>query len=206
MRRREFFAGLAALRPLSAQNELALQSYFVNQAVTVRVDMPADDSGIDLYAAREFALDPQVTAERCRKHGIGLAQGTLARVTHIEAKSKHVEFHLNGGGFTARQQFALPGLDSTYWGFTDEERRLKNGISSARDKRERERRQSAYDRVRRRRVEPLRRQLERERRLQSGSRFNLRFEDAAQVRALTPEQVKQALSRYVTFGLPGLVR
>lgn len=139
--------------------------------VRVLVDLPGDDSGVEVSAGR---WDAALVAERVAKYGIGVRRGTVATVTLVKAKGDHVEVHLNGGGFTNKQLLGLPGIDSVHWGITPEEKKLKYEISGTRDKRRRHQLEGDYDRVRARRVRPLRAALEREERGKFGSRFNVK--------------------------------
>ena len=139
--------------------------------VRVLVDLPGDDSGVDVGAG---GWDAAVVAGRVAKYGVGVRRGTVATVTLVKAKGDHVEVHLNGGGFTNKQLLGLPGIDSVHWGMTAEEKKLRYEISGTRDKRRRHQLEGDYDRVRGRRVRPLRAALEREERGKFGSRLNVK--------------------------------
>ena len=136
--------------------------------VRVLVDLPGDDSGVDV------SWDAGVVAGRVAKYGVGVKRGTVATVTLVKVKGDHVEVHLNGGGFTNRQWLALPGIDSVHWGMTAEEKKLKYEISGARDKARRHQLEGDYDRVRGRRVRSLRAALEREERGKFGARIHVK--------------------------------
>jgi hypothetical protein len=151
------------------------------------LDMPADDSGVDL------PLDEATLRERLQKYGVGVAKGQAVVVSLVKRKGGHVEVHLNGGGFTNRELLTLPGIDSSRWGLSEEEARIRRDIASTRDKDRRRRLESRYDSARLRRVSPLRKAYEREQRAKRGSRFNvpLRSDDSA--------ALEQALSPYLSL-------
>ncbi len=158
----------------------------VGDRVRVLIDLPADDSGAEAPGDRSPAT------RRVEKYGVGVARGTVASVTLVKRSGDHFELHLNGGGFTNREWLALPGYDSSKWGMTDEERRLRHSISGTRDKERRRRLESDYDTVRRRRVKPLREAYERELRAKRGSRINVKLPEQA-----TPDEWATALRGYL---------
>ena len=73
----------------------------------------------------------------------------------------------------------IPGVDSVRWGRSEEEDRIKGSMMGTRDKDRRRRLQSEYDRVRLRRVRPLREAYEREQREKRGSRLYVRGAERA---------------------------
>lgn len=145
------------------------------------------------------AVDAEVVRARVAKYGLGLRRGQTATVTLVKLKGDHIEFQMDGGGFTNRQLLGLPGMDSVHWGMSDEERKMRYRISGTRDKERRRRLESDYDRLRARRVRPLREQLEREQRAQHGSRFNVRFGSAREAERVTAEELMVILRGYVEW-------
>ncbi len=195
MMRSLVFLGLATA--LYGQPPIAVEEHFRGRQVTLLVDMPGDDSGIDVYARGAPAGHSDEAGARLAKYGIALRRGQAAAVTLVKLKGDHIEFHLEGGGFTNRQLLGLPGYDSVHWGTTEEERRIRSNMYGTRDKERRRRLESEYDRVRRRRVRPLREQLEREQRARHGSRFNIRFVSEKAAAAATPEELTALLRPYL---------
>jgi len=151
------------------------------------IDMPADDSGVDVPA------DETVLQERLKKYGVGVSKGASVVVTLVKRKGDHIEVHLNGGGFTNRELFTSPGIDSVRWGMSEEEKRIRRDIRSTRDKARRRHLERRYNSVRSRRVSPLRKAYEMEQRAKRGSRFNVRLRTDA------VEDLEQALSRYLAM-------
>lgn len=162
MRRLLFF--LRTFASLAAQPES-----WTGRQVRVLIDLPADDSGIDVPG------DSTTATERVKKYGAGLRRGQSAAITLVRRNGAHVEIHLNGGGFTNREWLLLPSYDSALWGTSEKERRIRDSISGTRDKDRRRRLESEYDWERRKRVKPLHEKLERERRATRGSRLNVRI-------------------------------
>lgn len=180
----------------------ALEKGFQGRRVKVLLDMPGDDSGVDVEArgaSAAGAVDAEVVRARVAKYGLGLRRGQTATVTLVKLKGDHIEFQMDGGGFTNRQLLGLPGMDSVHWGTSDEERKMRYRISGTRDKERRRRLESDYDRLRARRVRPLREQLEREQRAQHGSRFNVRFGSAREAERVTAEELMVILRGYVEW-------
>ena len=141
---------------------------WTGQKVRVLVDLPGDDSGAEVPGSAE-----EVEA-RVKKYGVGVRRGETATVTAVKAKGDRIEVHLNGGGFTNRELWMIPGIDAARWGTSEEESRIRGSLMGTRDKDRRRRLQSEYDRVRLRRVRPLREAYEREQREKRGSRLYVR--------------------------------
>lgn len=137
-------------------------------------------------------------------------------VTKIRVKSKHVEFQLDGGGYgtmsdetssdvavsttpkTKREQ----NLEAELKRETDPVRRraIKEELDDLRRDRERE---DARNRAEVADAEEQRAANIRQRRLEGGSRFNIRYRDRLPDDGLTPEGIRAALAEYVTFESPG---
>ncbi len=145
---------------------------WTGRQVRVLVDLPGDDSGAEVPGAAEEL------AARVKKYGVGVRRGQVVTVTAVKVKGDRVEVHLNGGGFTNRELWSLPGVDSIRWGRSEEEERIRGNMMGTRDKDRRRRLQSEYDRVRLRRVRPLRDAYEREQREKRGSRLYVRGTEA----------------------------
>jgi hypothetical protein len=188
---------LMATPHLFAETASPLEQHFIGRRARVLLDMPGDNSGVDVHVSAAPAVDANLVEARLAKYGAALRKGAQASVTLVKLKGDHIEFHLDGGGFTDRELFLLPGYDSSRWGFTEEEHKLRYRISGTRDKDRRRRLESDYDRLRRRRIQPLREKYEREVRSRHGSRFNLCFPSASEAASTTPEQIVEMLRPYV---------
>jgi hypothetical protein len=198
-----------------AQSEAALREYFEGQTVTLKIAMPGTEDGVDVYPGNAKPIDFPRHASRLKKFGTALRSGDQALVTKVKLKGDHIEFQLDGGGYgtmgdetssnvsvgsapkTKREQ----NLEGELRRETDPARRraIKAELDDLKADRERE---DARNRAAVAEAEESRKANIRERRLQGGSRFNIRYRNTVPASALTPDGLKQALAAYVDF-LPG---
>ena len=82
-----------------AQTEADLKRHFEGKRVTLRIDMPGTEQGVDIYPGTERPLDYPRYADRLKDHGTAIEAGDNAMVTKIRVKSSHIEFQLDGGGY-----------------------------------------------------------------------------------------------------------
>jgi hypothetical protein len=204
--------------PLGAQAEVDLKRYFEGRRVTVRIDMPGTEQGVDIYPGTERPLDYPRYAGRLKEHGIAIQAGDDAMITKIRVKSSHIEFQLDGGGYgtmgdetsstvyvesaprTARER----NLEAELKRENDpvRRRRLKEELDDLRAERERE---DARNRAQVAAAEEQKEQNIRQRRLSGGSRFNVRYRGGLPPAVLTPLGLQAALAEYVAFAdLPSL--
>jgi len=134
-------------------------------------------------------------------------------VTKVKVKSKHIEFQLDGGGYgtmgdetstsvpvssapkTKREQNLEGEIDRE--SDPAKKRELKEELDDLRSEREREdaRNQAAVAEAGEHRSQNIR-----QRRLEGGSRFNVRYRERLPDTVLTPDGLKSALAEYVVFG------
>ena len=207
------FHALAA--PARAQDEAALRTYFEGRTVRVKVAMPATEAGIDVYPGTAQPIDYPELAKRMKKNGVALQAGQPALVTKLKVKGNLIEFQLDGGGYGT----AGDPTDATVWvesvPKTQREKDLEQAVKKETDPTLRRRLQGELDGLRSEREREDRRnravaataterkrEYIQERRLQGGSRFNLRYRDGVPPAALTVEAVRAALSEYVDFETP----
>lgn len=202
-----------AAAPLAAQSEAALREYFEGRTVTLKQPMPGTEEGVDIYPGTQRPLDYPKYAKRLKEHGTAIRAGESAIVTKIKVKSKHLEFQLDGGGYGTMGDETSPNVSTPAAPQTRREKNLeaefKREIDPAKRraireeldqlKRERER-EDARNRASVAEAEEHRKQNIRERRLEGGSRFNIRYRDDIPSDALNPANVMEALSGYVDFG------
>ena len=91
--------GLFAPSLLRGQTEDVLAQYFLGRTVTVKMDMPANKDGVDVYPGRQPDINYSDYSQRLKRYGISLHSGDSAPVTKIKVKDKSVEFQLGGGGY-----------------------------------------------------------------------------------------------------------
>ena len=182
--------------------EAKMRERFLNLAVLVKIDMPANEDGVDIRTWQQPAIDIGEIQERIDKHGVSLsAYGQLSLITEIKRKRKHLEFHLDGGGWSGRvpsvprfidrspEEIAL-GLPAR----PEPEDVIRRRRAELAEERIRED-DKAYERY-------LEKAEEYERnKTAAGSRFNLRYRQALTARELTPKSIMEALGAYVDFGV-----
>ena len=190
-------------------NEAEIKRHFEGKRVTLRIDMPGAADGVDIRVDRPF--DAQQYGERLRRFGTSIRSGETATITTIKVKKDLVEFQLDGGGYgTFGDDTSLTvnmpdvpksnrekDLEAAVKRETDAKRKreLQRELDDVRNARERENRRIA---VQRSFAEERKRVQVAERRLQGGSRFNVRF--AGNVPAtLSPNDIASALAEYVDF-------
>lgn len=209
------FHWLAA--PLGAQDEAALRAYFEGRTVTVKIAMPATEAGIDVYPGTPQPIDYPDLAKRMKKNGLAIQAGQTALVTKLKVKAKLIEFQLDGGGYGTLGDQTDPTVSVGSVAKTQREKDLENAVKTETDPTAKRRLQGELDGLRSEREREDRRnraiaasaternrEYIQERRLQGGSRFNLRYKDGVPLEALTPDAVTSALREYVDFGSPAV--
>jgi hypothetical protein len=194
-----------------AQSEAALKEYFEGKTVVVKLDMPAAQTGIDVYADARRAINFDDYSARLKANGVAIHSGDTVLVTKIKVKDKLIEFQLAGGGYgtsgddTSTSAY-VPGapksnrekdLEREVKDETDpvRKRRLQRDLDDLRHEREREdQRNKAAAEV----ASEQKRQRIAEQRLHGGSRFNIRYQNAVPA-GVTPGGVIAALDEYISF-------
>lgn len=205
-----FILALVAL--VSAQSENDLKNFFEGKRVEVKIDMPATKDGINIYPENQRPLDYGRYSSLLKANGIGVQEGDRIMITKIKVKDKHIEFQLGGGGYGT---FGDETSSSVYVPTASKSRREKNleeDIKNETDSRRRRRMRDELDYLRRERerennqnraevaaAEEIAKTRIQEKRLQSGSRFNIHFDRRITADDLTPQAIMDALSEYVYF-------
>jgi hypothetical protein len=203
--------GLAAV-PLHAQTEDQLRRSFEGRRVTLKIAMPGTEQGVDIYPGTDRSLDYPRYAERLKDNGTAIAAGDDAMITKIRVKSKHIEFQLDGGGYgtmsdeTSTSVYVQPtaksqrekSLEGQFEREQDpiKRREIREELDDLRNARERE---DARNRAEVADAEEQKKQTLRMRRVEGGSRFNVRYRDRLPDSVLTPEGLQAALAEYVDF-------
>ncbi|MFL5403602.1 MAG: hypothetical protein ACJ8BF_12365 [Gemmatimonadales bacterium] len=203
----------SAASSLAAQSEPALKEYFEGKTVSPKLAMPGTEDGVDIYPGTPRPLDYPKYAGRLKANGTAIRAGEPVVVTKIKVKSKLVEFQLGGGGYgtfgdetssnvstaeapkTKREQ----NLEVDLKRETDPARKraMKEELDDLKSGRERE---NARNRASVAEAEEHRKENVRQRRLEGGSRFNIRYPAGVPAGGLTPEGIMTALAQYVEFG------
>lgn len=208
-------AGLALVLtvPLSASStrERMLKDQFEGMRVVVRVDMPGTKDGVNVYPGYGRDLDVNEYRNNLRRYGVALQAGESAVVTLVKVKDDLVEFQLDGGGYgtfwdDTDTSAHIPYVDKSnrerelerqlrYENDRVRRRQLERELDSLRDRRERENARIAFERERIRDYKEDRLAF---RRVNGGSRFNIRFRGGVP-RDLRAEDIIDALRDYVDF-------
>ena len=197
-----------------AQDEAALRRAFEGQSVVLKIDMPGTNSGANVYPDRDMPVDFPEGATRLKKFGTAIRSGDGIMATKIRVKDDLIEFQLGGGGYgTFGDAMGESGGGVTEVGETPAEkalrhsirhetnsgtkRRMQRDLDALRSTRERENSQARSAAAQ---AEEIRQSNLRGRRMEGGSRFNIRFRSGVPAETLTADGLRALLSRYVDFG------
>lgn len=193
--------------PLAGQSETALKEYFEGPTVTPKLALPGTENGVDIYPGSARPLDYPRYAGRLKDYGTAIKAGEPVIVTKIKVKSKLIEFQLGGGGYGTFGDETSPNVGTGAAPKTKREANLEADLKRETDpakkraikeeldelKAERER-ENARNRSIVAEAEHKKQNI-RQRRMEGGSRFNLRYADRVPSDALTPEAVMAVLAQ-----------
>ena len=196
----------------AGQSPEALSQFFEGKMVTVKIDMPGSQKGIDIYPDKTPSLDTKNYSKRMRDFPASLRSGDTVLISKVRAKSDNIEFQLGGGGFgtaldnTDTSSHFKPAEKSSH------EKELEDQLSKETDPDRRRSLSSELDDVRRDRERQDRREKaaasesadERKQQVSSnrargGSRFNIHLGKSAGNEVPTPQVIMSALAQYVYF-------
>jgi hypothetical protein len=202
----------AAASPLMAQSEEQLRNYFEGKSVIVKMEMPGSEDGVDVYPGRTQTIDFPKHASRLKDFGTSLKRGQEVLVTKVKVKKDLIEFQLGGGGYGTFGDDASSYISVPTAPKTEREKNLERDIAKTKDEkllrqmkeeldalRKRREREDARNRAEAEQARQVKEANIRQRRSESGSRFNIRFKPAVPAEALTPEGVMHALAEFVDF-------
>jgi hypothetical protein len=201
-------------QPAAAQSEARLRSFFEGSSVRVKLEMPGTSEGVDVYPERSQPIDFPRHASRLKRHGTAIRRGEEVLVTKVRLKRDLIEFQLGGGGYGTFGDDTSPHVSVPVASKSEREKNLERDIPKTTDpvqlrklreeldalKRARQR-EDARNRTEAEQAQQVKEANIRQRRLEGGSRFNLRYEPQVPMEAMTPESVMQALAEYVDFSL-----
>jgi hypothetical protein len=174
--------------------------------------MPGSSDGIDLNKNARQELNFDDYSRDIKRYGVALHSNDSVIITKIKVKAKSIEFQLGGGGFgtlgddtnttvtiqpvpkSQREKNLENDLDNT----TDpgEKRRIRNQLDDLRDRRARE---DARNQNLAAEASERKREAVAQKRLEGGSRFNLKYDRALTAIYLRPEAIMDALAKYLIF-------
>lgn len=209
----------SAAPPAVGQSEDRLRTYFEGMTVRVKLDMPGSSQGVEVYPGLAQPVDFPQHAARLKRYGTAVRRGEEALVTKVKITGNHIEFHLGGGGYGTLGDDDSPYVSVPPAPKTEREKNLEKDLAKTTDPAARRTLREELDALRRdRQREDARNAAEsqqaqqvkeaniRQRRLEGGSRFNLRYERNIPEDALTPESVMRALGEYLDFSAPSANR
>jgi hypothetical protein len=195
-----------------AQSEAALKQYFEGRTVKLKLAMPGVEDGVDVYPGTSTPLDFPRHAARLKNYGTALHAGDQALVTKLKVKAKLIEFQLDGGGYGTSGDETSSSVSVASAPRTKREQNLEAELKREQDPVRRRAikeelddlkatraREDARNRASVAEAEESKKANIRQRRLEGGSRFNIRYRDGVPATAITPEAIKEALAAYVDF-------
>ena len=199
------------------QSEDRLKDALEGKRVEVLIEMPATSAGINLELNKDRPLNFEEYSARIKEHGIALYPGELVMITKIAVKKKHIEFQLAGGGYgTFWDESSSVSSDYISKSSREQEleriladddkelsnrKELQNELDDLRS--ERNRQQRVADRDANFESEMKKQRIE-DKKLQSGSRFNIRLGRRVESSDITIEFLQEALMEYINFN-PGAI-
>jgi hypothetical protein len=196
---------------LGAQTD-PLETYFTGKEVTLKIDMPGTQQGVDLSLNKDTPMNWKQYSSRLKSFGVAIPKGATARVTGFVVKSDRMEFQLDGGGFGTFFDDSNTTVNAKSVDKSDYEKRLEKQIADTPDGDKRRQLQRDLDRERSRRqrqednnrdaaqiASQIKAQKVSDDRLRGGSRFNLRWQGTIPADQKTPDNIKRLLADYVTF-------
>ncbi len=214
MRRLVTLVGLLAggAEIASAQSEEQLRRAFEGRTVLVKVEMPGTDDGIDVYPGTSQPIDFPQLATRLKRYGTAIKRGQEIMITKIRIKKDLIEFQLGGGGYGTFGDDTSPYVSTASAAKTQREKNLEKDLGATTDPAQRKKireeldglqksreREDAANRAAAETAEQIKAGNIRQRRLEGGSRFNLRYRPVVPEEAMTPDGVMRALAEYVDF-------
>src|SRR5262245_15557724 len=195
----------------SAGDEGALKAYFEGREVTLRMDMPGSSGGVDIQVDPPRSIDYKKYRDTLKRYGVAINYGESSRITLIKIKGNLIELQLDGGGYGTFGDDTSTSSNIRLLDKTDREKTLEKRIQEETDKARKRAMQRELDelrdhrerdnrilRAKSERIEEAKKERLAEKRLQGGSRFNLRWSSKVPAN-LAPGDVEKALVEYVDF-------
>jgi hypothetical protein len=204
--------GLCFVLPGYGQDASSLEGYFTGKQVVVKMDMPGTQKGVDLKFNKPAPMDWNDYSSRIKTYGVAIHKGEVARITKFVVKGDMIEFQLNGGGFGTAGDDSNTTVTATAVPKSQYEKDLEKQLSQTTDDKKRRELQQDLDRERSRRerqdaqnqsaaqiASQIKEQQVAAKRLQGGSRFNLRWDKTIPSDSRNPDAVMHLLADYVDF-------
>ncbi len=214
------FATVAALGLLTgaseavAQSEESLRRFFEGKSVVVKIEMPGTEDGIDVHPGTSQPVDFPRVAKRLKEHGTSIRRGQEMLITKVRVKKDLIEFQLGGGGYGTFGDETGSYVSTQSADKSTREKNLEKEVPGITDATAKKKAQEELDALRKERgradaanraavaqAQQAKDANVRQRRAESGSRFNLRYKPVVPAEAITPDGVMRALAEYVDFSL-----
>jgi hypothetical protein len=202
---------LAGASCLHAQTSANLSQFFEGKQVTVKMDMPGSQQGVDIYPQRENSLDAKGYGKRMKQFPVSIRSGDTVMVTTVKVKDKLIEFQLAGGGFGTLGDDTNTAVNFKPEDKSSREKDLEAQIRNTDDPDQKQRLQRQLDSLVRQRerddarnkaiaehAAAIKKEQVNEDRARGGSRFNLKYDPKVPAN-ISPQDVMAALAPYVTF-------
>ena len=198
---------------LGAQKDpSSLEGYFTGKEVTLKIDMPGTQQGVDLRYNKDVPMNWKEYSNRLKSNGVAIPKGATARVTAVVVKDDRIEFQLDGGGFGTFLDDSNTTVNAKQVEKSDYEKQLEKQIANTTDEDKKRSLQRDLDRERARRerqeannqaaaqvASQIKAQQVADKRMRGGSRFNLRWAGSIPPDQKTPQAVMKLLGDYVSF-------
>ena len=92
-------AVVAQTAALAAQDEAGLRRALEGKRITVKIEMPASQEGVDVFPGSERPIDFPKLSGRLKKYGTALKDGESAMITKVKVKGDLIEIQIGGGGY-----------------------------------------------------------------------------------------------------------
>ena len=190
----------------------SLEGYFTGKEVTLKIDMPGTQQGVDLRYNKDVPMNWKEYSNRLKSNGVAIPKGATARVTAVVVKDDRIEFQLDGGGFGTFLDDSNTTVNAKSVDKSDYEKQLEKQIADTTDEdkkrslqrdldreRARRERQDANNRAAAQVASQIKAQQVADKRTRGGSRFNLRWSGSIPAAQKTPQGVMKLLADYVSF-------
>jgi hypothetical protein len=196
---------------VAAGDEGTLKAYFEGREVTLRLDMPGSSDGVDIQVDPPRSIDYKKYRENLKRYGVAINYGDSSRITLIKVKGNLIELQLGGGGYGTFGDDTSTSSNIHLLDKTDREKTLEKRLNEETDKdrkramqreldelRDHRERENRILRAQSERIEEAKKERLAGKRLQGGSRFNLRWSSKVPAN-LAPGDVEKVLVEYIDF-------
>ena len=92
---------------VAAQDEAQLRRAFEGKRMTVKIDMPASQEGVDVIPGSSRPIDFPKLSGRLKKYGVAIRDGESAMITKVKVKNPPFSYNPSQGGVQALGDFEV---------------------------------------------------------------------------------------------------